>query len=62
VADYSLALIYAALDEKDQAFALLEKSFQEHTVDMLTLYYDPLIDNLRSDPRFAELEQRVRLR
>ncbi|MEK6405885.1 MAG: tetratricopeptide repeat protein [Acidobacteriota bacterium] len=61
VADYSVALIYAGLGEKDQAFELLEKSYQEHTVDMLTLYYDPLIDNLRSDPRFADLLRRVGL-
>ncbi len=62
VADYSIALIYAALGEKDQAFELLEKSYRDHTVDMLTLYYDPLIDNLRSDPRFADLQQRVGLK
>jgi len=62
VADYSLALVYAGLGEKDQAFALLEKSYRDHTVDMLTLYYDPLIDNLRSDPRFTDLLRRVGLR
>ena len=62
VADYSLALIYAALGDKEQAFALLEKSYRDHTVDMLTLYYDPLMDNLRSDPRFADLLRRVGLR
>ena len=62
VADYSLALVYAGLGEKDQAFQLLEKSYRDHTVDMLTLYYDPLIDSLRSDPRFTDLERRVGLR
>ena len=61
VADYSVALVYAGLGEKDQAFELLEKSYRDHTVDMLTLYYDPLIDNLRSDPRFADLVRRVGL-
>ncbi|HKZ02847.1 MAG TPA: protein kinase [Pyrinomonadaceae bacterium] len=59
VADYSVALVYAGLGEKDQAFALLEKSYRDHTVDMLTLYYDPLIDMLRSEPRFADLQRRV---
>jgi serine/threonine protein kinase/tetratricopeptide (TPR) repeat protein len=62
VADYSIALIYAALGEKDQAFELLEKSYRDHTVDMLTLHYDPLIDNLRSDLRFADLQRRVGLK
>jgi len=62
VPDYSLALVYGALGEKDQAFELLEKSYRDHTVDMLTLYYDPLIDNLRSDPRFADLQRRVGLK
>lgn len=61
VADYSIALVYAALGDKDQAFALLEKSYRDHSVDMLTLHYDPLIDNLRSDPRFADLVRRVSL-
>ena len=61
VADYSLALVYAGLGEKDQAFELLEKSYRDHTVDMLTLIYDPLIDNLRSDPRLADLVRRVGL-
>jgi len=62
VADYSVALIYAELGEKDQAFELLEKSYRDHTVDMLTVYYDPLIDNLRSDPRFTDLLRRAGLR
>jgi len=61
VADYSMALVYAGLGEKEHAFSLLEKSYREHTVDMLTLHYDPLIDNLRSDPRFTDLVRRVGL-
>jgi len=61
VADYSLALVYAGLGEKDKAFELLEKSYRDHTVDMLTIYYDPLIDSLRSDPRFTDLLRRVGL-
>ena len=62
VPDYNFALIYAALDEKDKAFESLEKSYQGHTIDMLTLHYDPLIDRLRSDPRFVDLVGRVALK
>ncbi|MGH9966475.1 MAG: protein kinase domain-containing protein [Pyrinomonadaceae bacterium] len=62
VPDYSIALVYAALGEKDRAFELLEKSYRDHTVDMLTLHYDPLMDNLRSDPRCADLLRRVGLK
>ena len=62
VADYNFALIYAALGEKNKAFESLEKSYQGHTVDMLTLHYDPLIDSLRSDSRFADLVRRVGLK
>jgi hypothetical protein len=58
VPDYSIALIYGELGQKDQAFALLEKSYTDHTVDMLTLHYDPL-DDLRSDASFGELLKRV---
>jgi Flp pilus assembly protein TadD len=61
VADYNFALVYAGLGEKDKAFEALEKSYRDHTVDMLTLYYDPLIDNLRSDSRFSGLLRRVGL-
>lgn len=62
VPDYSVALVYAALGDNDHAFDLLEKGYREHSVDMLTLYYDPLIDNLRSDARFANLLRRIGLR
>ncbi len=59
VADYNFALVYAGLGEKDKAFEALEKSYRGHTVDMLTLYYDPLMDTLRSDARLAGLLRRV---
>jgi hypothetical protein len=62
VPDYSVALVFAALGDKDQAFALLDKSYRDHSVDMLTVYYDPFMDNLRSDPRLADLERRVGLK
>lgn len=48
------------LGEKDAAFAALEKAFasREEVVDSRV---DPELDNLRSDPRFANLQRRIGL-
>src|SRR5262249_913348 len=52
---YQLARIYARLGDADQAFLFLEKSYQEHSPYLLSLKVDPLLDNLRGDPGFADL-------
>ena len=57
----SIALIYAGLGEKDQAFAWLEKGYEERSFQMQWLTVEPRWDSLRSDPRFADLVRRVGL-
>ena len=59
VSSWDFAVIYAGLEEKDQAFAFLENANQQHVV--MWWYRSPLLDHLRSDPRFAELVRRVGL-
>src|SRR5262249_35268547 len=59
VCPYFIAMIYAGLGEKDQAFAWLGKAYEDRTLLMVFLNVDPEFDSLRSDPRFAELLQRV---
>jgi serine/threonine protein kinase/Tfp pilus assembly protein PilF len=56
---YFVATIFAALGEKDEAFALLDKAFAERSYWMPWLNIDPQLDNLRSDSRFDELVERV---
>lgn len=58
---FSLGLAYIGLNEKDQAFASMIKNAENH--DTLAAFYavDPLLDDLRSDPRFADLLKRVGL-
>lgn len=56
---FELAEIYAQLGEKDQAFAWLEKAFEERSFMMLYLKTVPTLDPLRSDPRYADLLRRV---
>src|SRR6266704_852313 len=61
VSAYSVAMVYAELDEKDQALNWLEKGYQERATKMTFLKIDPFFDNIRSDPRFADLVRRVGL-
>jgi DNA-binding winged helix-turn-helix (wHTH) protein/tetratricopeptide (TPR) repeat protein len=58
---YSVAGIFAALGERDQAFALLDKAFAQHDIQLVSLKVDPSLDGLRDDARFAELISRVGL-
>ena len=57
----ALANIYIGLDNKEQAFVWLEKAFQERSNYLAYLKVFPILDPLRSDPRFAALVQRVGL-
>jgi tetratricopeptide (TPR) repeat protein len=59
VASYWIAVIYAGLDEKDEAFAWLEKAYQERSWFLVWLKMDPQLDSLRSDPRFTDLIRRI---
>ncbi|GGH05712.1 TPR end-of-group domain-containing protein [Silvibacterium dinghuense] len=59
VGRYEIALVYAALGEKDQAFAWLEKSLDAHDKGLTFLKVDPCLDPLRNDPRFQDLVRRV---
>lgn len=61
VGRYEIALIYAGLGDKDQAFHWLEEAWRAHEVGMVYLRVDPCLDPLRSDPRLADLMQRVGL-
>jgi serine/threonine-protein kinase len=58
---FSAATIYAALGEKDKAFAELEKSFANRDWGIARLSSDPLVDPLRDDPRFKDLLRRMKL-
>jgi TolB-like protein/DNA-binding winged helix-turn-helix (wHTH) protein/Tfp pilus assembly protein PilF len=62
VSPYLMATMFASLGDKDRAFAFLEKAYQARSFDMTeNLKADLRIDNLRSDPRFQALVQRVGL-
>lgn len=61
VSPYYRSVICAGLDEKDQALAELDKAYRERSSALVFLKVEPIFDNLRSDPRFADFMRRVGL-
>jgi len=55
VSAYDIAVIYAGLNETDQAFAWLSKAVEQRPFFIGWLNVDPRLDGLRRDPRFGEL-------
>jgi hypothetical protein len=57
---YNIAVLYGVRGEKDAAFEWFGKSLQESSGSRMTgdarmIRYDPMLDPLRSDRRFAAL-------
>jgi tetratricopeptide (TPR) repeat protein len=59
IAAYDIATVYAGLGDKEQAFAWLDRAYEDRDLWMPLLGVDPTLDNLHSDPRFAELLRRM---
>jgi serine/threonine-protein kinase len=55
IAAYQIAQVYALRGEKDKAFEWLQISLDTHDTGTLGLYLDPLLRDLRSDPRYKTL-------
>lgn len=58
----ALVNVYIGLGDKEQAFFWLEKAYEERSNYIVYLNVFPIVDPLRSDPRFASLIQRVGLK
>ncbi len=56
-----VAVVYAALGEMDRAFEWLEKAYDQRAYALVWIKVSPLLDPLRSDPRFKDLMRRVGL-
>jgi hypothetical protein len=50
-------LVYQGLGDLDQAFAWLERSFDDHSLRLNIM--DPTCDDLRADPRFERVKRRL---
>ena len=59
VSPYELGLIYEALGDRDQAFALLDQAFAERSPWLVYLAREPRLTHLHGDPRFEALLARI---
>jgi len=59
ISPYRIAVIFASLGEKEDAFSWLDKAFEERSNNLVYLKVDPALDNLRTDPRFGEFLRRL---
>ena len=57
----SMSVIYAGLGDKDQAFAWLEKAFEERNGELSDITWRPVFDTLRDDRRYTDLVRRMKL-
>jgi TolB-like protein/DNA-binding winged helix-turn-helix (wHTH) protein/Flp pilus assembly protein TadD len=61
VSSYGLAQIYAALGDKQHAMKWLQSAYDERAVWMQYLKVDPVLDSVRSQPRFQDLVRQMGL-
>ena len=61
VSSYHVALVHTGLGETDRAFECLENACKERSDSLVYLKIDPRLDDLRTDPRFSNLLQRIGL-
>jgi hypothetical protein len=58
---YLIALVHTSLGENDAAFEWLTKGFEARSPWMAWVNVEPKFDRLRSDPRFADLINKIGL-
>jgi TolB-like protein/Tfp pilus assembly protein PilF len=56
---FTLAVAYGGLGDMDRGMALLHRAIDERDIFMPEIFFDPLLDPLRRDPRFREVEERM---
>lgn len=54
-----VGILYAGLRDRDHAFEWLEKAYEERADGLTLLNVEPMVDDLREDPRFKALIRRI---
>jgi hypothetical protein len=56
---YEIATVYAALGDRDRAFAALDRAVRERSHAVVLMRADPVLDPIRDDARFAKIAKQV---
>ena len=56
---YQIAAVYAFRNEADEAFLWLDRAIERRDTSLMLLRGDPMMDNIRDDPRLDEVYKRL---
>ena len=56
---FQYAEVYAQQGRKDEAIAALESAWQANDTGLTAIKVDPMLDPLRSDPRFSAIVRKL---
>ena len=59
VSPFEIAAVYVSLNDRDQAFAYLNKAYDDGSEHLGFMRNMPLFDPIRDDPRYSELIKRI---
>jgi hypothetical protein len=60
-AAFSVATVYAFRNQRDEAFAWLDRAYAQHDGGLIATKVEPLLKNLHGDPRYAALLKKLNL-
>jgi len=61
VSPYSIAEAHMRMGEKEKAFDWLEKAYEEHDSELVSVAVEPMFDRAKSDPRYRDILRRMKL-
>jgi serine/threonine protein kinase/tetratricopeptide (TPR) repeat protein len=59
VCPFEIGTTYLALGQKDKAFLWIEKAYEERSICIFSMKFDPRLDPIRSDPRYQDIIRRL---
>ena len=59
--EYAIAEVYSFRNQPDEAFEWLDRAYDERNSGLIITKVDPLLKNLRHDPRYAALLKKLNL-